>query len=129
MNEAYRGWSSEAMANWIISIDPTFESKYGDSLLTMLKQNNITGQNIDELDREDLKSYGIINLDDRKRIYSEIQKLIVHKKRRDSLQLQNKINYTGTYNISFHFLSFYFILFYFSLFTIYDITYSRHYGY
>ena len=104
MNEAYRGWSSEAMANWIISIDPTFESKYGDSLLTMLKQNNITGQNIDELDREDLKSYGIINLDDRKRIYSEIQKLIVHKKRRDSLQLQNKINYTGTF-ILFYFIS------------------------
>ena len=88
MTETYKSWSSEEMANWIISIDASFESKYRDSLPFALKEYGVTGQNIDELDREDLKTYGIINLDDRKRVYAEIQKLIVHKKRRDSLVAQ-----------------------------------------
>lgn len=50
------------------------------------EQNHFSGSDIYNLDRADLKEYGIINLDDRKTIYKAMEKLIVAQKRRDSLE-------------------------------------------
>eukprot|EP01084_Bolivina_argentea_P124494 220595_1 len=98
-NTTYLSWSTSELVNWIISIDSSYEHKYKNRLSTLLTKNGITGHNINDLDREDLKEYGIINLTDRKTIYAAIQKLIVNKKRRDSLQMTSNYTEQNTENI------------------------------
>merc|ERR1719410_2139657 len=44
------------------------------------------------MDREDLLSYGVIDLNDRRKIYKEMSNLIVHKKKRRRLSIDNHNN-------------------------------------
>eukprot|EP00484_Ammonia_sp_Unknown_P023556 CAMPEP_0197027108 /NCGR_PEP_ID=MMETSP1384-20130603/7080_1 /TAXON_ID=29189 /ORGANISM="Ammonia sp." /LENGTH=489 /DNA_ID=CAMNT_0042455905 /DNA_START=36 /DNA_END=1505 /DNA_ORIENTATION=- len=84
---SYRDWTSEQVADWIISLDASYEEEYREVLTQALSQHNITGQSIEILDETDFQTFGIINHDHRRKIFAELQKLIANKKRRDSLHL------------------------------------------
>lgn len=80
----YKLWSSADVIEWIIAIDSCRFEKYREPLANSFKDNNFNGESIVDLDREDLKDYGIINLEDRKTIYNEIIQLMATQKRRES---------------------------------------------
>eukprot|EP01084_Bolivina_argentea_P181210 312997_1 len=77
---SYNKWSLSYFIEWIIAINPSKFEKYRDLLHHPLLENNFKGTDIYDLDREDLKEYGIINLSDRKTIYKSIMKLIATQK-------------------------------------------------
>ena len=91
----YNLWSSVEVIEWIIAIDSCRFEKYRESLTISFKDNNFSGQSIVDLDREDLKEYGIINLDDRKTIYNEIIQLLATQKRFLSLSDDDDDDETG----------------------------------
>eukprot|EP00486_Rosalina_sp_Unknown_P005563 CAMPEP_0201570486 /NCGR_PEP_ID=MMETSP0190_2-20130828/12773_1 /ASSEMBLY_ACC=CAM_ASM_000263 /TAXON_ID=37353 /ORGANISM="Rosalina sp." /LENGTH=403 /DNA_ID=CAMNT_0047994073 /DNA_START=23 /DNA_END=1237 /DNA_ORIENTATION=- len=80
----YKSWSSADCVEWIIAIDSARFERYRELLTTSFEENNFNGESILDLDLTDLKEYGIINLDDRKAIYSQIIQLMATQKRRDS---------------------------------------------
>ena len=91
----YKLWSGTDTIEWIISIDSSKFEKYREELAQSFKDHNFTGANISELDREDLKDYGIIDLEDRRAIYKAFIQLIATQKKRDS-QSQSLTNSTTT---------------------------------
>eukprot|EP01084_Bolivina_argentea_P272705 464381_1 len=80
----YKQWTSAETVNWIISLNPSRYEQYRNTLTSSFHNDIFSGSSLDDLDREDLKSYGIINLEDRKSIYKSIIKLMANQKRRDS---------------------------------------------
>lgn len=80
----YKTWSSADTVEWIISIDPSKFEQYREILTTSFAKINFSGKSLVDLDREDLKEYGIINLEDRKVIYKAIIQLMATQKKRDS---------------------------------------------
>eukprot|EP01084_Bolivina_argentea_P025585 47581_1 len=77
---SYNKWSLSYFIEWIIAINPSKFEQYRDLLHHSLLENNFKCTDIYDLDREDLKEYGIINLSDRKTIYKSIIKLIATQK-------------------------------------------------
>ena len=80
----YKKWSSADTVKWIISIDPSKFEKYREVLAISFEKSNFDGKSLVDLDREDLKEYGIINLDDRKVIYKAVIQLMATQKKRES---------------------------------------------
>jgi len=81
-NVSYLSWTTDDLIQWIISLDPSYPEKYYQILNQLLSVQNIRGLGIDEFDREDLLGYGIVDLDDRRKIYKAMTDLIVYEKKR-----------------------------------------------
>lgn len=82
----YKLWSSVDNVEWIISINSSKFEKYREALNNSFDDNHFNIESI--ADSEDLKQYGIMDLDDRKTIYTAISQLIAsQKKESDKFQI------------------------------------------
>jgi len=87
----YSSWSTEELVQWIVSLDDSYPLKYQDILSEEMSNRVVTGADIDDLDLADLKEYGIEDLNDRKHVYAAINELIVRRKRKESVNVEEEV--------------------------------------
>ena len=86
----YIKWTVDQVISWIMSIENGKYLKYYDMLNIKLNDYEINGQELKELDYVDIKQqFGIIDIDDRKLLWKNIQLLIAKNK--------NYTNHEGDY--------------------------------
>eukprot|EP01084_Bolivina_argentea_P152227 265586_1 len=74
----YRLWSGNDVANWIIDINKSKYSKYYSILMEKMASENIDGICLPNVDKNDLRRFGITNFKDNCDIYNSIQELIIN---------------------------------------------------
>jgi hypothetical protein len=55
----YRKWKSEDIVKWILTLDNGIYSVYADKLCQAFKQNELTGEDLESIRREDLYLFGV----------------------------------------------------------------------
>ena len=62
----YESWDMNTIEIWLYSLEDGRYKKYIDRLIKEFKEDEITADNLPELDRADLRSFGVSNFEDRK---------------------------------------------------------------
>merc|ERR1712228_169995 len=82
----YIDWTSQNIADWIVSIDRVQYYKYYNVLLNNLTKECIDGQCLYELDKNDLYRLGIVSFKDKNNIFMAIRQLIANGKNKNDNQ-------------------------------------------
>ncbi len=72
-------WNSYDVANWIINLDKQYES-FEDVLKIKLKEEDVDGSILSELDKGDLHRFGIISMKHKLAIATHIKRLTNQQK-------------------------------------------------
>jgi hypothetical protein len=72
----YKLWKYDDIVKWVISLDNGIYASYGKQLFEMLKQNQMTGEDLKDLNRTDLASFGIKVFKHRVAILKHIDNLV-----------------------------------------------------
>ena len=76
-NQMYAiNWSTERLIEWIVTIENGRYQKYKDKLNEKMEQEEVSGNNLIKVSEQDLRYYGIVNIDDRHDLFVAIQHLI-----------------------------------------------------
>ena len=79
INESdFINWDHEQILLWILSLNNGYFNKYSDTLNKQLKECDITGNDLYELNTTDIRGLGIKKFSDAKKLEKYIQELI-HK--------------------------------------------------
>eukprot|EP00484_Ammonia_sp_Unknown_P000526 CAMPEP_0197022902 /NCGR_PEP_ID=MMETSP1384-20130603/3700_1 /TAXON_ID=29189 /ORGANISM="Ammonia sp." /LENGTH=386 /DNA_ID=CAMNT_0042451023 /DNA_START=79 /DNA_END=1239 /DNA_ORIENTATION=+ len=73
-------WDAPQVVAWIMNLENGRYLKYFDMLNIRMSELGITGEKLFDLDYVDIKELGIIDLDDRKALYRQIQVLLAKHK-------------------------------------------------
>jgi len=73
--ENYKNWSPESIVKYVISLDKGIYKPYAEPLLEALKQNQMTGEDLPELNKNDLFSFGVKIFRHRVALIRHFQKL------------------------------------------------------
>eukprot|EP01084_Bolivina_argentea_P222350 376361_1 len=88
-NSDYTTWDYNIITDWIIGLDEQF-IQYEHELRKQLQQEEITGADLKDLDKNDLKGFGIRVFKHKTRIIQEIQNLVMQKQN-NNMQNDNNI--------------------------------------
>ena len=104
----YKSWSAQDLVDWIISLDGGQKyQQYANKLMVSFNSEGVDGQSMEDIDKNDLKSWGITGFKDRTNIYKHIQNVINGGRGNDNnnnnnnQQSQNQqvnVNYNNEYN-------------------------------
>eukprot|EP01084_Bolivina_argentea_P126138 223402_1 len=75
----YEEWSSEEIVHWIISLNPQIYGKYEQILTKTLKEEQVTGDCMCDVDVSDIKRWGIVQFKHSKALMKHIEALIANK--------------------------------------------------
>merc|ERR1712154_720146 len=75
----YEQWSHEQVTEWILSLDNGRYNKYEKILRKTLKEEEVDGETLQDVDGADLKRWGITKMKDFKFLQREITKLVAGK--------------------------------------------------
>jgi len=73
--ENYKNWSPESIVKYVISLDKGVYQPYAETLLQSLKENQMTGEDLPELNKNDLFSFGVKIFRHRVSLIRHFQKL------------------------------------------------------
>ena len=80
----YLEWDYEEIVSWIISLDNGRYCKYEEKLKTELN-----GTNLQRVDQNDIKSWGVKKFDDKKDLYLAIQDLVNKSNKKQNVNNNN----------------------------------------
>ena len=75
----YKQWKFKQIFQWILSLDNGRYIQYSQQLEVSLKEEDINGEDLCQVDAGDIKSWGIVNFRDKKYLLHQIQQLIAPK--------------------------------------------------
>eukprot|EP01083_Nonionella_stella_P008601 24824_1 len=73
--DQYSKWNTEQILNWILSLDNGRFSKYADILSAKLKEQNIIGEDLEEVTNLVVKQWGVQDKNDKRILTNHIQAL------------------------------------------------------
>eukprot|EP01083_Nonionella_stella_P150432 479192_1 len=84
----YEQWSADEVVHWMVSVDQQIYTQYEEKLKAFLKQEEVNGECLVDVEHSDIKRWGISNFKHAKQLLKSI-KLLVHKKD-DNTQILNE---------------------------------------
>ena len=86
----YQSWDSQQIVFWIISLDDGRFMKYEQLLLSSLKEEEINGSQLSQVNEADVKGWGINNFADKKKLVQHV-KLLVNKNNHHNMDSDNNV--------------------------------------
>ena len=71
----FYNWKSDDILEWILSLDNGLFVEYKEILNKSLNEENLNGQNLDKVDKEDIKIWGVKDFEHRRKLYQHFQSL------------------------------------------------------
>jgi len=71
----YKSWSPESIVKYVMTLDDGIYEQYTEQFLASLKENEMTGEDLPELNKNDLFSFGIKVFRHRVTLIKHFQKL------------------------------------------------------
>ena len=71
----YMEWKHEEILAWIMSLEDGRYAKYEEKIRKSLIEESIIGRNLPEVERSDVKGWGILNFEDKKDLVQHFQQL------------------------------------------------------
>ena len=76
----YMEWGSDEIAAWFINLDPDRMKQYEKAVSRALKEDEVNGSFLAEVDGGELRQWGIQKIGDRKFVQKEIARLVAAQK-------------------------------------------------
>ena len=72
----YMKWNDEDILEWIMELDDGLFVEYKKTLQQSLKEENVRGVNLVNVDKMDIKIWGVIDIEHRRKLFLHIQSLV-----------------------------------------------------